>query len=88
MTRGPLPRADAFSDHRNWQDTGCEVAPRCLECPLPACRYDVAGGARHLLNIARDDEIRQRLSAGESAPAVAARFGLGVRTVYRVNAGT
>ncbi len=23
-------------------DTGCEIAPKCLECPLPACRYDLA----------------------------------------------
>jgi hypothetical protein len=22
-------------------DTGCEVAPLCLECPLPKCRYDM-----------------------------------------------
>ena len=21
-------------------DTGCQVAPLCLDCPLPACRYD------------------------------------------------
>ncbi len=22
-------------------DTGCEIAPRCLECPLPVCRYEL-----------------------------------------------
>jgi hypothetical protein len=21
-------------------DNGCEVSPKCIECPLPACRYD------------------------------------------------
>jgi hypothetical protein len=21
-------------------DRGCDLAPRCLECPLPQCRYD------------------------------------------------
>ena len=24
-----------------YADTGCEFSPRCLECPLPACRYDL-----------------------------------------------
>jgi hypothetical protein len=23
-----------------FRDTGCELAPRCLECPLPMCKYD------------------------------------------------
>ena len=24
-----------------FQDTGCDVAPECLKCPEPTCRYDV-----------------------------------------------
>ena len=24
-------------------DTGCDVAPACLACPLPKCRYDMSG---------------------------------------------
>lgn len=24
-------------------DTGCEASPKCLECPLPICRYDEGG---------------------------------------------
>lgn len=23
-----------------WKDTGCDVHPKCLECPLPECKYD------------------------------------------------
>ena len=77
-------RADAYADERNWHDTGCEVAPGCLACPLPRCRYDYAGGVRALQNLTRDDEIRQRLDAGETTTAVAAHFGVTRRTVFRV----
>lgn len=24
----------------NFRDAGCEIAPSCLACPLPRCRYD------------------------------------------------
>ena len=29
---GPLPTYPS--------DLGCDLAPRCLECPFPLCRYD------------------------------------------------
>ena len=77
-------RADAYADQRNWHDTGCEVAPSCLACPLPRCRYDYVGGVRALQNLTRDAEIRQRLDAGETTTAVAAHFGVTRRTVFRV----
>lgn len=25
----------------NYVDTGCEVSPLCLRCPLPMCRYEM-----------------------------------------------
>jgi hypothetical protein len=27
-------------EHVAYQDTGCNLAPRCLTCPLPVCKYD------------------------------------------------
>lgn len=38
-------RVDAFPDDYDYQDTGCDIAPSCLRCPLEFCRYDVAGGS-------------------------------------------
>ena len=36
------PRAPATDwDERVMPDKGCAVAARCLECPLPVCRYDI-----------------------------------------------
>jgi hypothetical protein len=28
----------------HYPDRGCELAPRCLECPLPRCRFDLVEG--------------------------------------------
>lgn len=31
-------------DRTDHPDKGCSLAPRCLECPLPRCRYDPVNG--------------------------------------------
>jgi hypothetical protein len=28
------------NDNYNHTDTGCELHPACLSCPLPRCKYD------------------------------------------------
>jgi len=83
------PREDALPElmlqvgrHR---DDGCDLIAACLTCPLPRCRYDVAGGARTMLNEVRDDEIRRlRLDGGVAVDEIARRFRLSRRTVFRV----
>jgi len=25
----------------HYKDTGCELAPRCTECPFPLCKHDI-----------------------------------------------
>ena len=30
----------SFPTASHYVDDGCEVSPKCLECPLPLCRYD------------------------------------------------
>ena len=82
-------RADALPEAQigegYYRDTGCEVAPSCLNCPLPVCRYDRLGGSRSILNhSSRDPAIRAARAAGESIEAIMARFGIGRRTAYRV----
>jgi hypothetical protein len=81
-------RRDALADDAHYRDTGCYVAPSCLSCPLPRCRYDVIGGARAILNLARDASIHEAHRGGESAHAIAARLGVSRRTVFRVLAET
>ena len=65
-------------------DTGCDVAPACLACPLPKCRYDMPGGIgairRQAFMLARAQEINaERMNPEEAAK----RYGVSLRTVYR-----
>lgn len=88
-TRTRIPRADALPEHFTYTDDGCDLAPRCLECPLRMCRYDVPlGGGRRLLNELRDREI-VRLHRDErfTVDALAVRYRVSQRTIFRVLAG-
>jgi hypothetical protein len=78
-------RRDALPEHTPYADTGCDLHPNCLTCPLVRCRYDEPGGARRLLSDARDHSIIVLQSeAGLPVSALAERFGLSRRTVFRV----
>lgn len=79
------PRRDALPEHTNYMDTGCDLHPNCLTCPLVRCRYDQPGGARKLLSNERDSAIialqhSQRLPVND----IAHRYGISRRTVFRV----
>ena len=79
-----MTRPEAYVDGRNfWPDNGCEVAPKCLECPLPVCRYEEPGGLRAILNFDRDDRIREKHGT-MSAASLAQEEGVSKRTLYRV----
>jgi hypothetical protein len=85
--RAPLSlvRCDTLPEDTNYRDTGCELAPSCLNCPLPRCKYDVPRSARRLGNFARDREIAVlRRKHAVPVEAIAATFGLSRRQVYRV----
>jgi hypothetical protein len=78
-------RDDALPEHLEYRDDGCTVFPSCLKCPLPRCRYDVPGGARAMLNLARDAEIRRMREEGDlDVDEIASRFRVSRRTVFRV----
>ena len=74
-------------DHDSYQDTGCEVAPACLQCPLPQCKYDIphSGYPTHL-RTARDKTIAALLQEGLSVEDIANRLDLTVRTIFRSKA--
>lgn len=68
-----------------YRDTGCELAPSCLRCPFPRCRYDEPGGVAAPLRLGRDAEIvRLRRDRRLSIAELAARFGVSRRTMYRI----
>lgn len=63
-------------------DTGCDLAPSCLNCPLPRCRYDYPAASAKPLT---EDQKRmcRALLSGEKADDVAAWYRVSRRTVYR-----
>jgi len=78
-------RGDALPEHLQYRDDGCDLSPSCLNCTLPLCRYDQPGGVRRLRTRGRDEEIA-RLRRRERLPidALARRFGVSRRTVFRI----
>jgi hypothetical protein len=79
------PRIDALPEHLEYRDTGCDLYPSCLRCPLPRCRYDDPGGAANMLRTGRDAAIL-RLAERDGLPItrLAEMFGLSRRTIFRV----
>jgi hypothetical protein len=83
-----VARSDALVDDVDWRDTGCEVAPACLTCPLAVCRYDASAIADYLAGQQarlRSQRARARdlLAKGESVSCIAAALGVSRRTVFR-----
>ena len=68
-----------------YEDTGCEVSPSCLNCPLPQCKYDDPIGFRRSRRLARDLEVLTAMRVeGLTVEQAAKRFSVTVRTVYRI----
>jgi hypothetical protein len=82
-TLEPTTPDDPLPEHARYRDTGCEVSPSCLRCPLARCRYDTPGGLTAIRRMARDARIlalrEQELSVREIARAT----GLATRTIQR-----
>ena len=84
MKQSTDPRRDSLPEHADYRDSGCDLYPSCLACPLPRCRYDEPGGLRTILKRARDEELL-RLACEDVRPEeLAARCRVSPRTVYRV----
>lgn len=72
-----------------YRDTGCQYAPKCLECPLPDCKYDGPRAAQDEARARRRQQIQRWHNRGLSVAAIAKRMKCGTRTVYRdIQAGT
>lgn len=87
--RAPAPvlalvRCDTLPEATDYRDTGCELAPSCLACPLARCKYDAPPPRRTIIN-ARDREIallRRKYRAPISA--LARTYGISRRQVFRI----
>ena len=78
-------RSDALPEYTDYADTGCDLYPSCLNCPLPRCRYEDPGGAAAILRTGRDAHIlRLNRQDHMDVDGLAEMFGLSRRTIFRV----
>lgn len=76
---------DLLPENKQYRDEGCELAPSCLDCPLPRCVLDAPRGRAVLYKRRRDEEIvRACRHEGLSRAELAERFDISQRTVQRV----
>lgn len=66
-----------------YKDQGCSLAPSCLNCPLPRCRYDAPQAAAGIARWHRFDVVAA-FEGGETLESLAERFGVRTIDVWRV----
>lgn len=85
MARRSGLQLDVLPELYVYRDDGCEVAPRCLQCPLPQCKYDDPGWLQRQQRQRRDSEVLAvRVKERLTVPQLARRFAVSQRTVFRI----
>lgn len=79
-------RVDALPEHQTFKDTGCEVSPTCLACPLERCRYDDPHAGRRTRTSERVRRVTELLAQGMRPSEVASTLGMSKRNVFRIKA--
>lgn len=80
-----LVRNDMLPEGVNYKDTGCAVAPACLECPLPVCKFDDPTAAvTKRVRAHHEAIVRLYESTDWSKGELARFFGVSKRTIFRV----
>ena len=79
-------RTDRLPEDTLYIDRGCgDDCTRSLECPYPRCRYDEPPVSSRQKLLMRDRAIVEaRVKEGLTIAAIAARFNVGPRTIFRV----
>lgn len=93
LSEDELRRAGAGSPDRipeltHYRDEGCRFWHACLTCPFPRCVFEEPGGPARALRAWRDREVRRHFARGEPVDAIAKRFGITRRSVYRIVGGS
>ena len=79
-------RIDTLPEGITYRDTGCEVSPRCLNCPLPVCKHDNPRAWQYGDVDLRNQAIVKERENGATLVSIAEQFGLSLRTVNRIMA--
>ena len=71
-------------DHDRQLDTGCEVSPSCLQCPLEKCRFDDPAWFRQHQQWNQDLRVLKTMRVeGLTVGQAAQRFSVTTRTIFR-----
>lgn len=68
-------------DSLPWNDTGCDVHPSCLTCPLKRCIYERS--QRSQATDGKAVAAKALRAEGKGADEIAALLGVSRKTVYR-----
>ena len=76
---------DTVPEFYHYEDTGCEVSPSCLNCPLPQCKYDDPVWFQQHRRTARDLNVLTTMRLENlTVEQAAERFSVTVRTIFRI----
>ena len=51
-----------YVDAIEYEDTGCEISEKCVECPLPQCKHDDAVWYRRYKQLSKQYHLLQQLN--------------------------
>jgi hypothetical protein len=83
LTGQPCPsETDLPPEFCSYRDEGCELAPSCLNCPLPRCVEDLPNGRVAFAKLLRNHEIcRLHVVEKKSVKELMAQFKLSRRSI-------
>jgi len=68
-------------DSTNWHDRGCELAPKCLDCPFDKCQQEIIRREQKLRLAERATEVWTLAKQGLTTRQIADKLGIGMKTV-------
>lgn len=71
-------------DFEAYRDTGCQVHPSCLSCPLPQCIYDTARSQQEYERQVTYAAIRRLRDEGVAPKEIARRTNRSIWLVWRI----
>jgi DNA-binding CsgD family transcriptional regulator len=83
MTDGHKPWWALLPDETHYRDTGCDLSPSCLQCPLPRCVEDQPRGRQRHKMRAKGHIASTLAAQGLSQQEIARRLNVSARTIRR-----
>lgn len=74
----------AFYHDNMHPDEGCEYSPKCVDCPLPICAFDVPDGVlQHATTLERAKRLQTDKRNGLTTGQLCGKYAISIRTVQR-----